>query len=130
MADEKKKILIVDDYPQVRTMQRRYLQLIGDFDIEEAENGKEALEKLCLHEFSLVLVDWDMPCMNGIDFIKNARNVKPKLPIIMVSSKFAKSDILEALNAGANEYITKPPRFKPFSQKVKKILALENNAME
>ncbi len=74
----------------------------------EAENGADALEKLS--GIDLILTDWNMPIMNGLDFVKAVRasTAYAKLPIIMVTTEGAKESVIEALKNGVNDYVVKP----------------------
>jgi two-component system chemotaxis response regulator CheY len=81
------------------------------FDVSEAANGREALERLAqLEHVDLALVDWNMPEMNGIDFVRKVRT-EPKyhdLRLMMVTTETEASQVTAALGAGANEYVMKP----------------------
>jgi two-component system chemotaxis response regulator CheY len=90
----------------------------------EAANGEEALEQLGMHEINLILLDWNMPKLSGIDFLKIVRGMDryKSLPIIMVTSESAKYNVIEALKSGATDYITKPINLKLFGDKLVKIL--------
>jgi two-component system chemotaxis response regulator CheY len=90
----------------------------------EAENGEEALEQLQSRPINLVLLDWNMPKMSGIDFLKQVRTMEQykTLPIIMVTSEGARYNVIEALKSGANDYIVKPLNEKNLREKVFKII--------
>lgn len=104
------KALIIDDS---RTMRRLLASYIADFttDIYEAEDGVQALEQLQLHApFDLVLVDWDMPRMNGLEFVKTVR-ADPAFAdtkLMMVTSHNSMEDIGVALAEGSNDFLMKP----------------------
>ena len=104
------RVLIIDDAKAMRIILKQIIQSIGG-QVEEAGNGKEGLEKLkSMGQADLVLVDWNMPEMNGLDFVRAVRadpNYR-KLPIMMVTTETEASQMGKALAAGANEYITKP----------------------
>jgi two-component system chemotaxis response regulator CheY len=89
----------------------------------EAENGKVALEILQAQQINLVLLDWNMPELSGIDFLKQVRAMDQykALPIIMVTSESAKYNVIEALKNGATDYIVKPVNEKIFTEKLSKI---------
>jgi two-component system chemotaxis response regulator CheY len=89
----------------------------------EAENGEEALQKLLTHKIHLVLLDWNMPKLLGIDFLREARSMEQykDLPIIMVTSESAKYNVIDAIDAGATDYIVKPINEKVFLQKISQI---------
>ncbi len=104
------RTLIIDDAKAMRIILKQIIQSIGG-QVEEAGNGKEGLEKLKeMGQADLVLVDWNMPEMNGLDFVRAVRadpNYR-KLPIMMVTTETEASQMGKALAAGANEYVTKP----------------------
>jgi two-component system chemotaxis response regulator CheY len=89
----------------------------------EAGNGVEALQKLQLQPIDLVLLDWNMPELSGIDFLKQVRAMGEykNLPIIMVTSEAARYNVIEALKSGATDYIIKPVNEKKFMEKISKI---------
>ena len=94
----------------MRMILKQIVESIGG-QVEEAGNGKEGLEKLkAMGQADLVLVDWNMPEMNGLDFVRNVRSdaTYRKLPIVMVTTETESSQMGTALAAGANEYVTKP----------------------
>ena len=114
------KVLLVDDSNTMRRIQKTQLEGLGIKDIVEAGNGEEALTQLKANmPIDLILLDWNMPVMDGITFLGNVRkdgtfsNVK----IIMCTSESEKSKVVEALKAGANNYIVKP--FTPEALKEK-----------
>jgi two-component system chemotaxis response regulator CheY len=86
----------------------------------EAENGKKAYHLLETNKVSLVLLDWNMPEMDGMEFLKKVRSMPDyqNLPIIMVTSEAAKYNVVEALQSGATDYIVKPIREKVFMEKI------------
>jgi two-component system chemotaxis response regulator CheY len=89
----------------------------------DAENGKKALQLLEANNVSLILLDWNMPEMNGIEFLKTVRAMPDykNLPIIMVTSEASKYNVVEALQTGATDYIVKPIRAKIFLEKLSEI---------
>lgn len=103
------KALIVDDSKITRTMIARILKEIG-FEIIEAVNGLDALEKVRLHQPDVVLVDWNMPEMNGYEFLKALRSdpTYDSIKIMMVTTESDIDQMTRALEAGANEYVIKP----------------------
>jgi len=96
------------------------------FQCLEAEDGKQALRQLESNDITIVFLDWNMPGMDGIDFLKMVRGM-PKykeLPIVMVTSERGKFSVIEALQSGATDYIVKPVHEKVFKEKVQEILVL------
>jgi two-component system chemotaxis response regulator CheY len=89
----------------------------------ESGNGREALEILQTRQIDLVLLDWNMPELSGIDFLKKVRAMPDYkgLPVIMITSESAKYNVIEALKSGATDYIVKPVNEKAFFEKMSKI---------
>jgi two-component system chemotaxis response regulator CheY len=89
----------------------------------EAGNGKEALAQLETKKIDLILLDWNMPELSGLDFLKKVRAMDEHkdLPIIMVTSEAARYNVIEALKNGATDYIIKPVNEKTFQEKLSKI---------
>ena len=105
------KVLLVDDSSTMRRIQKNQLSELGVTDIVEAENGKEALDKISANmPIDFVLLDWNMPIMNGLECLQAIRSdaTLKDLKIVMCTSESEKSRVLEALKAGANNYIVKP----------------------
>jgi len=120
-----KTVLIVDDSRIMRNIVKNYF---SDQKIPcqylEAEDGSAALDMLMKQPIDLVLLDWNMPRLSGIDFLKKVRSINKyiKLPIIMVTSESAKYNVIEALKLGATDYIIKPINGKLFAEKISKII--------
>ena len=104
------KVLVVDDSPTMRRIVANTLKRIGYPDTEEAENGIDALTKLGEDVFDLIVTDWNMPGMTGLEFVKSLRanDDNKNMPVLMVTTRSAEEDVKEALQAGANSYIVKP----------------------
>ena len=104
------KILLVDDSRAQRFIEKKLLTDRGvpEDSIEEAPNGMVGLEKGKSGAFNLIIVDWNMPEMDGASMGKNLREAGVSTPIIMVTSEGEQSKIDEALKAGINDFITKP----------------------
>src|SRR5580704_14916154 len=103
-------LLVVDDEPALRKVLQTSLAARG-FSVEEASSGEEALEILPQHEFDLVILDINMSGMGGIRACRQIRTLMPHLGIVMVTVRDAEHDMVQALEAGADDYITKPIRF-------------------
>ena len=102
--------LIVDDSTTIRMILRAYLKKLG-FDVTEAVNGRDALDRLkAMTKADVVLVDWNMPEMDGLSFIRAVRAQRDYagLPLMMVTTNTELAQVSQALEAGANEYIMKP----------------------
>ena len=117
------KVLVVDDSPTMRRIVANTLKRIGYSDLEEAENGQDALVLLSGNTFELIVTDWNMPGMSGLEFIKNVRsNDKNDLPILMVTTRSEAEDVKEALEAGASSYIVKPFTPEVLKEKIDNIV--------
>jgi len=119
------RTLIIDDSPTMRKIVRDSLSKVGDFDVMEAENCHEGLEKLVVTQVDLILVDCNMPGMSGIDFTKAVRSnaTLAKTPIVMITSNADKEHVLSAVMAGVNDYIVKPFTAEIFVEKISNALA-------
>lgn len=105
------KALVVDDSEVMRKVLVGALSRADITDVDQASDGKEAVAKAGSNQYDLILMDWYMPNMLGIDAVKAIRGAGNKVPIIMVTTEAEKSRVIEALKAGANNYIIKP--FEP-----------------
>ncbi|ACG56885.1 response regulator receiver protein [Hydrogenobaculum sp. Y04AAS1] len=117
------RILVVDDMSTMRRVIKSILNQLGYSNIEEAENGKDALSKLSSSNYDFVLTDWNMPEMDGLELVKTIRqdpNLKD-LPILMVTAEAKKENVLEALKTGVNNYIVKPFTAEILKEKIEKI---------
>lgn len=116
------KALVVDDSAVMRKVLIGALARADITDVDQAANGQEAVDACRDGEYGLILMDWNMPNMLGIDAVKAIRAQGTKTPIIMVSTEAEKSRVVETLKAGANDYIIKP--FKPATivEKIKAVL--------
>ena len=104
------RALVVDDSQTIRLILRKYLDKIG-FDVVEATDGVEGIARLQeMSQADLVLVDWNMPNMSGVDFVRAVRAIRQydSLPLVMVTTNTERDQVASALEAGANEYIMKP----------------------
>src|SRR5499427_4588366 len=100
------RIMIVDDDPQIRRVLRTAL-VAQDYEVVDARNGEEALEKIRDERLDLVILDMNMPRMNGLETCRIIRS-SSDIAIIMLTVRNAESDKVEALDAGADDYMTKP----------------------
>jgi len=118
------KVLVVDDFATMRRIVKNILREIGFTNISEAENGKDALKELKKDKYGLVMCDWNMPEMTGLELL-NAMRADDQLkdiPFVMVTAEAQKDNIIEAVKAGVNSYIVKPFTAQTVSEKLKKIL--------
>jgi len=110
MTNNTLKILVVDDFSSMRRMLRSLLRELGQAHTEEAEDGVAALEKLHAGHFDMVITDWNMPNMTGIELLREIRcdSALRHLPVLMVTAEALPENIAEAHNAGTSGYICKP----------------------
>ena len=103
------KILIIDDTKSVHTYVKMLLAKTQCFEFVDAYHGQEGLELLKSgRHFDLVLLDWEMPIMNGIETLQQLQSIKNVPPILMMTTKNEPEDIFTALNNGASDYLMKP----------------------
>jgi len=124
------RILVVDDSIIMRNIVKNtFATMKIPFECFEADNGKAALRVLESNSVTIVFLDWNMPGMDGMDFLKTVRAIPQykDLPIVMVTSERGKFSVIEALQNGATDYIVKPVQEKIFKEKVQEILVLARN---
>ncbi|PIP72039.1 MAG: response regulator [Nitrospinae bacterium CG22_combo_CG10-13_8_21_14_all_47_10] len=123
-GQKSKKILVVEDDEASSAILVRLLSQMGFSKIIQAENGNVALNKLYLNQVDLVISDWRMPDMDGLEFYKRAKKEKllGSAPFLMVSAENQKERIAEALKAGVHDYIIKPVDLKILRGKIEKLL--------
>jgi two-component system chemotaxis response regulator CheY len=106
------KLLIVDDSSTMRRIIGNVVQQlgVGKDDFDEAEDGVKAWEQLEKNQYDIILTDWNMPNMNGLQLVKKIRSEgnHQEVPIIMITTEGGKSEVITALKAGVNNYIVKP----------------------
>jgi len=117
------KFLVVDDFSTMRRIVRNLLKELGFANVQEAEDGIDALNKLRGEDFDFVVSDWNMPNMTGIELLKTIRaDAKLKhLPVLMVTAEAKRENIIEAAQAGASGYVVKPFTTGTLDKKLKKI---------
>lgn len=106
-------IMIVDDAPSMRRTIQDILRVAGLTSTAHAENGKEAWKKLHESEtpFELMILDWDMPVMNGVELLDQIRNADERfrdIKVLMLTAHATKEDVMEAISLGADNYVVKP----------------------
>ena len=117
------KILVVDDSATMRRIVIRTLTDIGYKDFVEAENGQLALAAVLKGGIELVITDWNMPVMSGLEFVTELRAQDPEVPILMVTTNASNQDVVQALKAGVNNYVVKPFTPETLKEKVNCMLA-------
>lgn len=117
------KILLVDDSKTMRNIQKSILAQMGHEEIEEACDGLDALSKVANFSPDLLLVDWNMPNMDGLTFVKEYRSNGGTSPIMMVTTEAEKSRVIEAIKAGVNNYVVKPFTPDVLSQRIEETMS-------
>ena len=119
------KILAVDDSPTMRRIIINTLKRAGYSDVVEACDGKDALAKMKVERVDLVITDWNMPEMDGLALVTTIRMSEEfkSLPVLMITTRSVKEDIVEALKAGVSNYIVKPFTPETLKQKIDECLA-------
>src|SRR6476620_1524378 len=106
------KVLIVEDEPYSRKVVKTLLNAVGVTKIYEAKDGASGLEAIEAYRPDVVLLDWEMPGMNGTEFMRRVRSpttfTHPAVPVIMITGHGEKSRVMEAVNVGVNEFLLKP----------------------
>ncbi len=123
MSDPKMKFLVVDDFSTMRRIVRNLLKELGYTNVDEAEDGAVALQKLQGGGFDFVVTDWNMPNMTGIELLQAIRSspALKHLPVLMITAEAKKENIIMAAQAGASGYIVKPFTAATLSEKMGKI---------
>ena len=119
------KILAVDDSPTMRRIITNTLKRAGFPDVTEASDGKDALAKLQVTSFNFIITDWNMPEMDGMEFVMTLRKNDDfkNIPILMVTTRSVKDDIVEAIRVGVNSYIVKPFTPDVLKAKINEVLS-------
>lgn len=116
------RVMLVDDSKTMRNIQRNILTQLGYAEIEEACDGQDALSKVTAYKPDLILLDWNMPNMDGLTFLKTYREKGNKTPVIMVTTEAEKPRVVEAIKAGVNNYVVKPFTPEMLSQRIQETL--------
>lgn len=126
MNPEDLNILIVDDSPTMRRIIKNTLERIGYRQSIEASNGIEALDALIDQSINFIITDWNMPEMSGLEFVTELRT-RPefvKIPVLMITTRGMKEDVLQAVQAGVNNYMVKPFTPETLEAKINKLLGI------
>lgn len=118
------KVLIVDDFATMRRILKNILKQLGFKNLMEADDGTTAMDVLERNDIDLVISDWNMPKMTGLELLKWVRGNKKysKTPFLMVTAEAQKQNVIEAVQAGVSNYVVKPFTAEAISDKLKKIL--------
>lgn len=123
MASPDLRFLVVDDFSTMRRIVRNLLKELGYNNVEDAEDGVDALNKLKSGSYDFVVTDWNMPNMDGLELLKTIRadaNLS-SLPVLMVTAEAKKENIIAAAQAGASGYVVKPFTAGTLEEKLNKI---------
>jgi two-component system chemotaxis response regulator CheY len=122
-ADKNMKILVVDDFSTMRRIVKNILKQLSFVNIVEADDGSTALEMLQREKIDLVVSDWNMPKMTGLELLKSIRadDALKHIPFLMVTAEAQQENIIEAVKSGVNNYIVKPFTADTLSQKIGQI---------
>ncbi|MCF8076805.1 MAG: response regulator [Desulfotignum sp.] len=117
------EVLIVDDFATMRRILKNILVQIGFTHIYEADNGKNALKVLKNQKIDLIMCDWNMPEMTGLDLLTAIRSddALKNIPFVMVTAEAQKENIIQAVQAGVNNYVVKPFTTETITQKLEKV---------
>jgi two-component system chemotaxis response regulator CheY len=123
MPDKNMKFLVVDDFSTMRRIVRNLLKELGFTNVDEAEDGVIALQKLKGGDFEFVVSDWNMPNMTGIELLRAIRADASlsHLPVLMVTAEAKKENIIAAAQAGASGYVVKPFTAATLEEKLNKV---------
>ncbi len=118
------KVLVVDDFATMRRILKNILKQLGFKNLVEADDGTTAWDVLEEQEIDLVLADWNMPKMTGLELLKKVRasDKYAKVPFLMVTAEAQKQNVIEAVQAGVSNYVVKPFTAEAISEKLEKIL--------
>lgn len=118
------KVLVVDDSGVMRKIIARSLGACGVTDVLEAGDGREGMEVFTSEEFDLVITDWNMPEMTGLELLKAIRSSGSTVPVIMVTTEGEKEKVVEAIQAGVTDYLCKPFEQDELRDKLDKYVAV------
>lgn len=126
MAEERREahILVVEDDGEMRSLLHKVLSREG-YQVGLASDGLEALEKLGENRWSLVISDWKMPRMDGLELLRRIRRTRASVPVILITAFGDRDNGQEALGLGASAYLDKPLKMAELQSEVKRALGLE-----
>ncbi len=122
--DQNMRLLVVDDFATMRKIEKNILGQLGIKNVDEADDGSTALPKLKSTKYDVVLLDWNMPNMTGLELLKAMRADESlkNVPVIMVTAEALKDNVVAAAQAGVNDYVVKPFNASTLEEKLKKVL--------
>lgn len=124
--DPNLKVLVIDDFATMRKIEKNILGQLGIKNVDEADDGSTALPKLKSNKYDVVLLDWNMPNMTGLELLKamRAEEALKTVPVIMVTAEALKDNVVAAAQAGVNDYVVKPFTAGTLEEKLKKVLKI------
>jgi DNA-binding response OmpR family regulator len=120
------KILVVEDEKELRTALKRGLKSNG-YTIDEAADGKKALDMVTINDYDLIILDINLPKINGFEVCKKIRKSKNNVPIIMLTARTAIDDKINGLDFGADDYIEKPFSFRELLARIEAVMRRDEN---
>ncbi len=122
--DPNLRVLVIDDFATMRKIEKNILGQLGIKNVDEADDGTTALPKIQQNQYDVVLLDWNMPQMSGLELLKAVRAdpATKGVPIIMVTAEALKDNIVAAAQAGVNDYVVKPFTAAVLEEKLNKVL--------
>lgn len=124
-VDKNMNVLVVDDYKTMIRIITNLLRQLGFNNVDDATDGRQALEKLSSKQYGMVISDWNMEPMTGLDLVKTIRSSNDnhaKIPFIMVTAEGKPENVLAAREAGVNNYIIKPFNAETLKSKIAAVL--------
>ena len=120
-------ILVVDDYALTRELLRSILKQLGFNNVICVEDGRRAIEKIREEAIDLVICDWNMPGMTGLEVLEAVRsdNKSKNLPFLMLTAEAYRENVVEAIKAGVSDYIAKPFTAQIINEKIEKVFGLQ-----
>ena len=118
------RILVVDDLAVMRLLVRNNLRSMGIEHVALAANGREALDMLQKWRFDIVVTDWNMPLMDGLELLKHIRTSKTyrHVPVVLITAEGERSQVRNAIEAGVTEFLIKPFSFGAFQRKIQRVI--------
>ena len=125
------KIIVVDDFSTMRRILKNILQQLGFTNVSEADDGTTALEMLKKTNFDLIISDWHMPQMSGLDLLKAVRGMEDykNIPFLLVTAEAQKQNVIDAVKAGVSNYVVKPFTAEQIYTKLQTVLYLQKTAI-
>jgi len=123
-------VMVVDDQPAARVMLKKMLKEMGIQQVFEAPNGRDALAFFdsAPEMVDVILCDWNMPAMSGLDFLRQVRSAGIEIPFLMVTGRADKDSVIEAKDAGVSAYIAKPFSQMQLEAKLRVLMSKKNSA--